>query len=90
MGTLHLTRKHQIPVINDCRYWAERGMYDFMPARAWNVPFSGEWNSQAHQRLTQMIQKIEQDRYPHEQIGVHIERPFGLQYLIITIGCYAT
>ncbi len=90
MGTLHLSRKSLIPCINDAGYWAERGMYDFMPSKAWYVPFSGEWDVDTHRQLTRKIEAIEQERWPYDQIGVHIERPSDAQYLIITIGCYAT
>jgi hypothetical protein len=91
MGKIFLSRKLETEPERDARYWANRGMNDFMASKAWLVPFEGEMKHGTIERFRDQVYEVE-DRVapPEEMIGVHVEWPFEQKYLIVTVGCFAT
>ncbi len=89
MGMIYLSKKVKRSPIVGTTYWADRGMFDFMPSVAYDVPIEGGTPSeQAIEELRTVIHDVESIRSPGEHIGVHIE--VYSNYLTITIGAFAS
>lgn len=90
MGIIKLSQKaKRSPTVGD-RYWADRGMTDFMPSVAYDVPVEGGIPpAETISKLRSQIAAAEVDLNPFNQVGVHIE-VHNHGYLTITIGVFAT
>lgn len=89
MGLIKLSQKVRRSPVVGAVYWADRGLYDFMPAVAYDVPVEGGRPSDdIISALRRHIGHIEHDLNPDGMVGVHIE--VHDTYLTITIGSFAT
>lgn len=91
MGMIKLSQKVKRPPVVGTRYWADRGMLDFMPSVAYDVPFEGtlEPAGPVIRALQRRVYDAEQARDMSNQLGVHIE-VHDQGYLTITIGAFAS
>lgn len=89
MGLIKLSQKVKRPPVVGVVYWTNRGLYDFMPSVAYDVPVEGGRPSDdVIASLRRRIGQVEHDLNPDAMVGVHIE--VHDNYLTITVGSFAT